>query len=55
MSWDCPHNNNGHCRKRDKDCEQLSIGCVLKNKTKFIDSANYPERKKATQHNSDDK
>ena len=36
MSWDCPHNNNGFCVKRNTKCEVLAKGCVLRGKLKFI-------------------
>jgi len=38
MAWNCPHNNDDFCIKRNKKCEVLSKGCVLRGKLKFISS-----------------
>ncbi len=30
MAWDCPHNLNGTCQRRQAACAVLAPGCVLR-------------------------
>jgi hypothetical protein len=45
MAWDCPHKKDDYCSKRNKKCEILAQGCVLRNKVKFIDDKKSDRKK----------
>lgn len=38
MSWPCPYEIKGECKRLKKMCKPLMKGCVLDNKVKFIPS-----------------
>lgn len=38
MSWGCPYEIDGKCKKLKKMCHPLSNGCVLDGRVTFIDS-----------------
>lgn len=42
MSWSCPHEANGFCRRRRKTCEPLAKNCVLGGKGLVLASTKAP-------------
>src|SRR3989338_3354370 len=37
MSWSCPHEIKGECKRFKKACKPLMKGCILDNKVRFIE------------------
>ena len=40
MTWSCPYEIDGDCKRLKKACKPLSKGCVLDKKVKFIGEEN---------------
>lgn len=36
MSWSCPYEEKGECKRLKKACKPMMEGCILDNKVKFI-------------------
>ena len=36
MSWTCPYEVKGHCKRLNKPCQSGIKGCILKDKVKFL-------------------
>lgn len=47
MSWTCPYEINGYCKRLKRSCQPGIKGCILDKKVKFIgkeDGANMPDK-----------